>query len=159
MKASLSLAFILMCHLSYAQTVKPNFTSLDVFELEWVSDPQVSPDGTKIVYSRRGMDIMKDRKTSSLWIINADGSKHRKLTQSEKPERSARWSPDGQRIAFVSSTDQGSEIFVYWIESGQYARLTQLERSPSNITWSKDGKTIAFPSFRNTCPSSTTVTI
>ena len=144
MKTFLTFTLIIICHISFAQDIKPLFTSLDVFELEWVSDPQISPDGSKIIYNRRGMDIMTDRKTSSLWLINADGSKQRKLTQSEKSERNARWSPDGKRIAFVSSTDQGSEIFVYWIESGQYARLTQLDRSPSNISWSEDGKTIAF---------------
>ena len=44
----------------------------DVFELQYVRDPQISPDGTKIVYVRTEMDIMKDGRTSSLWIINSD---------------------------------------------------------------------------------------
>lgn len=144
MKAVFILVVICIPQFCLAQQSKTHFSSLDVFELEWVSDPQISPDGSKIVYSRRGMDIMNDRKTSSLWFVDANGNNHRKLTQSEKNERSARWSPDGKSIVFVSSTDQGAEIFTYWIESGQYARLTQLNRSPSNITWSKDGTSIAF---------------
>ena len=138
--------FLLALVISFAAAgqTQEKFNSLDVFELEWASDPQISPDGSQIVYRRNGMDIMKDRKMGSLWIINADGSNHRKLTSEDKSERSPRWSPDGQKIAYVSSTDQGAEIFIYWIKAGQYARLTHLERSPGNLTWSPDGKSLAF---------------
>ena len=119
----------------------------DVFELEYASDPQISPDGSQIVYRRTGFDIMKDRSRGNLWIINSDGSKHRKLTTREVSESSARWSPSGDRIAFVSSTDEGAELYVYWVDGGQIARLSQLERSPGNISWSPDGKEIAFTMF------------
>ncbi|MDX1586670.1 MAG: S9 family peptidase [Balneolaceae bacterium] len=121
------------------------FQSMDVFELEWAADPQISPDGNRIVYRRRGMDKMTDRRTSSLWIINVDGTGHMKLTQRDENESSARWSPDGNRIAFASSAEgNGSEIFVYWVESGKMARITQLERSPGDMSWSPDGKHLAF---------------
>ena len=76
------------------------------------------------------MDIMNDRSMSRLWILNADGSQHRKLTNREVNESSPRWSPDGSRIAFVSASDGGAEIYVYWVDTGQFAKLTQLERSP-----------------------------
>nr|WP_249066927.1 S9 family peptidase [Halalkalibaculum roseum] len=118
---------------------------MDVFELEWAADPQISPDGNTIVYRRRGMDKMTDRRTSTLWIINADGTGHMKLTQRDENESSARWSPDGKRIAFASSAEgNGSEIFVYWVDSDKMARITQLERSPGDISWSPDGKYLAF---------------
>jgi len=121
------------------------FSGMDVFELEWAADPQISPDGSQIVYRRRGMDKMTDRRTSSLWVINADGTQHMKLTQREANESSARWSPDGNRIAFGSSAEgNGSEIFIYWTESGKMARITQLERSPGDISWSPDGSHLAF---------------
>lgn len=90
------------------------------------------------------MSIMKDRKAGNLWIINADGSDHRKLTSYDGNESSARWSPDGKRVAYSRSTDQGSEIHMHWTSTGQTARLTQLEKSPGSITWSSDGKQIAF---------------
>jgi len=127
-----------------AQEKKP-FSNLDVFELEWVEAPQISPDGKRIVYVRRGMDKMKDRRTSRLWMINADGSGHRKLTQRDINESNPRWSPDGNRIAFTSPSEgNGSEIFIFWTETGAMARVTQLERSPSNIRWSPDGQLLAF---------------
>lgn len=127
----------------HAQEKQP-FQELDVFQLEWVADPQISPDGSQVVYRRMGMSIMDDRKAGNLWSINVDGSNHRKLTSYDGNESSARWSPDGKRIAYTRRTDQGSEIHIYWTESGQTARITQLEKSPGNITWSPDGKQIAF---------------
>ena len=130
-----------------AQNEKLPLQALDVFNLEWVSDPQISPDGTQVVYRRNGFDIMKDNSRGNLWIINTDGSSHRKLTSREVNESQACWSPNGDRIAFVSSTDEGSELYMYWINTGQIAKLSQLEKSPGNLTWSPDGKHLAFTMF------------
>jgi dipeptidyl aminopeptidase/acylaminoacyl peptidase len=124
--------------------VKPVFSALDVFELEWASNPQISPDGSQVVYNRNGMDIMKDKRQSRLWIMNIDGSNHRKLTVNDQNEGGASWSADGKRLAFVTSSDQGAEIFVFWLGSGRMARLTSLERSPRGLRWSPDGSSIAF---------------
>ncbi|MEO5789206.1 S9 family peptidase [Gelidibacter sp.] len=130
-----------------AQTQKLPFQPMDVFALEWATDPQISPDGKQIVYKRNGFDIMKDNAIGNLWIINADGTSHRKLTSREVSESQAVWSPTGDRIVFSSTTDEGSEIYMYWIATGQIARLSQLEKSPSSLTWSPDGKSIAFTMF------------
>lgn len=127
-----------------AQIEKEPFQAMDVFDLEYVSDPQISPNGNQIIYRRMGFDIMKDGSKGNLWIVNADGSNHRKLTSREVNESQARWSPDGNRIAFFSSTEEGSEIYMYWLNSGQIAKLSQLEKSPSALTWSPDGKSLAF---------------
>ncbi|MEM1320518.1 MAG: S9 family peptidase [Bacteroidota bacterium] len=125
----------------------PPFSSMDVFELEWVTDPQISPDGQTIVYVRRGMDIMKDQRKARLWLVNADGSGHQKLTSYEVNEGNPCWSPDGQRIAFTAGTDEGTEIFVYWLKNGKIARLSQLPSSPSGLRWSPDGRQLAFSMF------------
>ncbi len=53
---------------------------LDVFEMEFVSDPQISPDGKTIVYVRNFMDIMEDKKRGNLWIIKSDGKDNMSLT-------------------------------------------------------------------------------
>jgi len=130
-----------------AQNQKPKFQPMDVFELEWAVDPQISPDGKRIVYKRTGFDIMKDNSKGNLWIISADGTSHRKLTSREVNESQASWSPSGDRIAFASTTEEGSELYVYWIESGAIAKISQLPKSPGNLTWSPDGKHIAFSMF------------
>ncbi|PKA84538.1 dipeptidyl aminopeptidase/acylaminoacyl peptidase [Ulvibacter sp. MAR_2010_11] len=124
---------------------KKNFEYLDVFQLEYTADPQISPDGNYVVYRRTGFDIMKDKSKGNLWILSTDDRKiHHKLTTNEGNEGVASWSPNGDRIAFVSSTDEGSEIYVYWTATGAVAKLTQLENSPSSISWSPDGSQLAF---------------
>ena len=123
---------------------KTPFDYLDVFELQYVSDPQISPDGNRIVYVRNQFDIMTDRKYTNLWIINFDGSGHQALTSGKKAYFSPRWSPDGKRLAFVSTEEGSAQIFVRWMDSGQVASITNLSTGPGNISWSPDGKLIAF---------------
>ncbi len=123
---------------------KENFSYTDIFDLQYVSDPQISPDGEWVVYRRMAFDIMEDKASGNLWMIRADGSQHQKLTSREVSESNPRWSPQGNRLAFVSRTDQGSEIYIYWIASGKIAKLTQLPFSPSALTWSPNGKQLAF---------------
>jgi dipeptidyl aminopeptidase/acylaminoacyl peptidase len=138
----------LLCSFSTAfSQQKAAFSSLDVFELEWVEKPEISPNGNQIVYIRRGMDIMTDRRQSRIWLINADGTNHRKLTSLDVNEGNPTWSPDGQRIAFTASTKNGTELFVYWLKTGTIARLSQLPSSPRGLSWSPDSKNIAFAMF------------
>jgi len=129
---------------SFGQSEKLPLQPLDVFELEYASNPQISPNGKQVVYRRNGFDIMKDKAKGNLWIVNIDGTSNRKLTSREVSESQASWSPNGNRIAFVSSTKQGAEIYMYWIKTGQIAKLSQLEKSPSSLIWSPNGNSLAF---------------
>lgn len=120
---------------------------MDIFNLEWAVDPQISPDGKKIVYVRRFSDIMSDRRYSNLWVINSDGSDHRPLSSGNYNDSSPRWSPEGSRIAYISDRDGSPQIYVRWMDTGQTAKITNLQNSPSGIAWSPDGKYISFVSF------------
>lgn len=143
------LIFVNSFQLVFSQGSKSIFKPLDVFSLEWAVNPKISPDASQIIYKRSGFDIMNDTSKGNLWILNADGTSHRKLTSREVNESKATWSPDGNRIAFVSNTKEGSEIYMYWVLTGQIAKLSQLEMPPGNITWSPDGKLIAFTMFKS----------
>src|SRR3954464_4019821 len=118
--------------------------SLDVFQLEYADDVQISPDGSRIVYVRVSHDIMTDRTRRNLWIVNADGSNNRPLRSEVKSFSSPRWSPDGTRLAYVSAADGSPQLYVRWMDSGQTALLTNLVEAPEAIEWSPDGKSIAF---------------
>ena len=112
--------------------------SLDKYlDWEWVADPRISPDGSRIVYTRSWVDQQEDRRASSVWVMNADGTRARFLLEGSNP----RWSPDGTRIAFL----RDAQIFVRWMDAeGATTQITRLEESPSNIAWSPDGTHISF---------------
>ena len=111
-------------------------------DMESVSNPQISPDGERVVYTRGWVDKTQDRRMSSLWIMNADGTRNRELLEGG----GARWSPDGSRILFTASGEpSGSQLFVRWMDAeGAVSQVTRLENGPSNARWSPDGEWIAF---------------
>ena len=124
---------------------KNHFLNTDVFELEIASDPQIAPDGSRIVYVRRSNDIMTDRARSNIWIVDAQGGQHLPVVSGTDSYSSPRWSPDGTRIAYISSAEgRGPELYVRWMNSGQTALLSNLPTSPGGIAWSPDGTQIAF---------------
>src|SRR5262245_28371297 len=124
-----------------ASTDKKPFQPLDMFDLQWASDPQISPDGRSVVYVRKYVDIMKDAQKGDLWMVDTDGSHHRPLV---KNASSPRWSPDGGRIAYVASDGAGAQIFVRWMDTGAVAQVTRLQHGPHDLAWSPDGTMLAF---------------
>ncbi|MGH7459769.1 MAG: S9 family peptidase [Longimicrobiales bacterium] len=114
----------------------------DYLEWETVSNPQISPDGKQIVFARRWVDKLNDRWESSLYIMNVDGSRMRKLTDGSNPI----WSPDGTRIAFTHRGEPGgTQIFVRWMDAeGAVTQITRLTEGPTDIVWTPDGKSVVF---------------
>ncbi|UCC25605.1 MAG: S9 family peptidase [Gemmatimonadales bacterium] len=124
-----------------------HFRPMDVFGLEWATDPQVSPDGRQVVYVRNFFDVMTDRRRTNLWLVSTDGSFHRPLTSGTRAHGSPRWAPQGDRILWVSSQDGSSQLWIRWMDTGEEARITHLTKSPGNLSWSPDGEWIAFTMF------------
>ncbi|PKL96631.1 MAG: peptidase S9 family protein [Gammaproteobacteria bacterium HGW-Gammaproteobacteria-8] len=118
--------------------------SEDLFELQYVSDVRISPEGSQIAYVRAIHDIMKDVARSNIWLAAADGDAHRPLLSGTANYSSPEWSPDSTRLAYVATADDKPQLFVRWVDSGETALLTNLTESPSSIAWSPDGKSIAF---------------
>jgi dipeptidyl aminopeptidase/acylaminoacyl peptidase len=117
--------------------------TLDLYlELETVSDPRISPDAKQIVYTRGWIDKMNDKRESSLWIMNADGSRNRFLAKGSN----ARWSPNGDRLAYLAEGEpKGSQIHVRWMDAeGATSQVTRVDWSPSDLEWSPDGTLLSF---------------
>lgn len=121
------------------------FTAQDVFELEWADAPEISPDGRRALYIRRSNDIMADRTRSHVWIVDLDGGAHEPLlADTTGSYRSPRWSPDGERIAYMQSLDGQTALYVRYLSSGRDALLGTFAESPGNLAWSPDGRSLAF---------------
>ena len=119
--------------------------SLDHYmDLETVSGPQISPDGSRVVYTRSWFDMVNDRRESSIWIMETDGSRNRHLLEGA----GVRWSPDGTRILFTAPGEPGgAQIHVRWMDAeGATSQVTRLDNGPGNVRWSPDGDWIAFTS-------------
>lgn len=141
----IALALAWSAPVTAATSQRPVFSAMDVFALEWASDPEIAPDGSQVAYVRRSFDIRSDSPRSTIWIVGKDGSNHRPLSGSAAREASPRWSPDGTRIAFVASDADGSaQIHVHWLAQGVTSRVTNLTDTPSRLAWSPDGRQLAF---------------
>src|SRR5712691_9107330 len=122
MLRSLRLALLLWARAVLAapaqETASDTLLTVDHY-LDWeqVSDPQISPDGSQIIYTRRWVSRVDDKWESALWIMNADGSRNRFLVKGSF----ARWSPDATRIAYFAETEaepKTTQIFVRWMDAG-----------------------------------------
>ena len=123
---------------------KPVFKPIDVFDLQWASDPQIAPDGRSIAYVRMSMDIKTDRPHGLIWLTGIDG-KHTRPLSGAASSSMPRWSPDGARIAYLSAASDGStQLFMYWADSNVSAPISHFTESPTSLAWSPDGRWLAF---------------
>ncbi len=123
------------------------FRPLDVFQLTYVSEPAISPDGEQVVFLKNGYDIMTDRRVADLWMVGFDGKGLRPLSATDDQERSPVWSPSGDRLAWISSGGGKHRLMVRYMESAEQNMIAEFNHSPGNLTWSPDGEWLAFTRF------------
>ena len=122
----------------------------DLLDFVWIADPQISPDGTRVAFTRVEVDRKEDSYRTSLWVMDTGGGEARPLTAGPRDSQ-PRWSPDGRRIAFVRKPEgeKPAQIHLLPMEGGESSALTALEKGASNPAWSPDGARIAFTSEAN----------
>jgi len=136
---------LLLLPAALAAQNEPDGTLKLVTYLDWetVSNPQISPDGSQIIFTRGWVDKQNDRRSSSIYVMDANGSRPRVLVEDGS---SPKWSPSGDRILYTAEGDpEGSQIFVRWMDDeGNATQISRLENAPGSVEWSPDGTQIAF---------------
>jgi len=134
--------FRLWPRLVYFLPVRPE----DLFELSWVSDPRVAPDGRTVAVVGWRVDREANDYASAIWLVPVDGSAPaRRFTSGEKQDLAPRWSPDGGRLAFVSNRERKTkQLYVISTAGGEGRRLTDLDEDVTEPVWSPDGTRLAF---------------
>jgi dipeptidyl aminopeptidase/acylaminoacyl peptidase len=138
---------ILFCatNISAQEATKHAITFDDMIHMQRVSDPTISPDGKWVVFTVTTPDMSANRNASNIWIVPTGGGEAMQLTQSGQ-DFSPAWSPDGKTLAFLSSRDGNSQVYVLSMEGGEAHAVTHLSTGGDMVKWSPDGKTIAFTS-------------
>ena len=145
MKKFLLLTFIVTLNVYSQQS--DIFKPIDVFDLEYVSNTQISADGKKVLYQRNFNDIMTDESFSNIWLINYDGSESRPITTGNYKDNSPRWSNNGDKFIFKSNREGKQQIFLFDLYNNSTQKLTNFHYSIGSMRWSPDDNYILFSSF------------
>ncbi|HMD48635.1 MAG TPA: prolyl oligopeptidase family serine peptidase, partial [Bryobacteraceae bacterium] len=122
----------------------------DLYSFQWVANPRISPDGSRIVYTHVRVNAKHDGYETALWIISSTGGAARQLTSGPR-DTSPAWSPDGKTLAFVRAPEkdgktQPAQIYLLAMDGGEARPLTDLPKGAGAPQWSPDGRSIAFSS-------------
>ena len=120
---------------------------IDVFDMEYVSNTEISPKGDKVLFQRNFKDIMTDKNLSNLWIVNFDGTGMMPITTGDHNAFSPKWSHSGNMFTYKSNVEGRTQLYLYNLQNNSTQKLTNMQSSIGNVEWSPDDKYLLFNSF------------
>jgi dipeptidyl aminopeptidase/acylaminoacyl peptidase len=155
MKIALSILLIAAVSSLSAQTSTPPgkrlLTEKDLFEFIWVADPELSPDGTQVAFTRVNCDEKRTGYETSIWLVPVKGKQAAMRMTNGKHDAQPRWSPDGKYLVFVRAGEKDeagkpkpSQLALLSLTGGEARAITDLPKGASGAVWSPDSKRIAF---------------
>lgn len=127
-----------------AQTETHPFSVHDMLAMERISDPQISPDGSRLVFGVRVTDLQANRGRTDLWMVDSDGRNLRQLTSHEGSESNARWSPDGRSLFFLAARSGTSQVWRLSLDGGEAEQVTEEPIDLTGFALSADGEHIVY---------------
>jgi dipeptidyl aminopeptidase/acylaminoacyl peptidase len=120
------------------------FSVHDMLAMERISEPRVSPDGNRIVFTLRTTDLKENTGRTDLWLVGVDGAGLRRLTSNPSNDHNPCWTPDGKAVFFLSGRSGSSQVWRISAGGGEAEQVTDLALDTANLILSRDGKHIAF---------------
>src|SRR5262245_50842312 len=103
-----ALVFLSLSSAHNATPAKRLTPEKDLFDFVWVTDPQVSPDGSQVAFTRVVVDEKRTGYETSIWSTTTNGADSPMRLTNGKHDSSPRWAPDGRTIAFVRAGEKDS---------------------------------------------------
>lgn len=121
-------------------------TPEDLTRIRTASDPQVAPDGQRVVFVVTILSEKRDEYLSNIWLTQISGRTLRRYTAGPGRDTMPRWSPDGQQLAFLSSRhpEQTPQLYVMPADGGEARCLTEMANGIDNLAWSPDSTQLVF---------------
>jgi len=115
----------------------------DLYQFNTVSEVRISPDGKNVVYTVQRVDRKTEKKYTNLWVVPTGNGEPHQFTTGDQHDGSARWSPDGSQIAFLSDRgdkEKPAQIYLIPFSGGEASCLSQIDGEIGDLSWSPDGK-------------------